>query len=99
MHPPGSDVVLVRHGEIGVKSNQVRRKMETRLAGNVNSLLADRDVDGDVDRHRNRIFVHTDRPRSGDCDRDGRLRRRLGQPCGDGRTGAGSHVGRAPRRN
>ena len=62
MHPPGSDVVLVRHGEIGVKSNQVRRKMETRLAGNVNSLLADRDVDGDVDRHRNRIFVHTDEP-------------------------------------
>lgn len=62
MHPPGSDVVIVRHGEIGVKSDQVRRKMETRLAGNVNSLLADRDVDGEVDRHRNRIFVHTDEP-------------------------------------
>jgi len=62
MHPPGSDVVLVRHGEIGVKSDQVRRKMETRLAGNINSLLADRDVDGEVDRHRNRIFVHTDEP-------------------------------------
>ncbi|SFS07465.1 thiamine biosynthesis protein ThiI [Halomicrobium zhouii] len=62
MHPPGSDVVVVRHGEIGVKSDQVRRKMETRLAGNVNSLLADRDVDGEVDRHRNRIFVHTDEP-------------------------------------
>lgn len=62
MHPPGADVVLVRHGEIGVKSDQVRRKMETRLAGNVNSLLADRGIDGDVDRTRNRIFVHTDDP-------------------------------------
>ncbi len=62
MHPPGSDVVLVRHGEIGVKSDQVRRKMEGRLADNVASMLADRGVDGDVDRHRNRIFVHTDEP-------------------------------------
>ncbi|MCU4799328.1 tRNA sulfurtransferase [Halobacteria archaeon HArc-gm2] len=62
MHPPGSDVVLVRHGEIGVKSDQVRRKMETRLAGNLNSLLADRGVSGEVDRHRNRIFIHTDEP-------------------------------------
>jgi thiamine biosynthesis protein ThiI len=62
MHPPGADVVVVRHGEIGVKSDQVRRKMETRLAGNVNSLLADRGVDGEVDRHRNRIFVHTGEP-------------------------------------
>ena len=62
MHPPGADVVLVRHGEIGVKSDQVRRKMEARLAENLEALLADRDVDGSVTRRRNRLFVHTDHP-------------------------------------
>lgn len=62
MHPPDSDVVILRHGEIGVKSEQVRRKMEVRLAGNVRSLLADRDVSGTVERRRNRLFVHTEDP-------------------------------------
>ena len=62
MHPPGADVVLVRHGEIGVKSDQVRRKMEGRLADGIRSLLAHRDVSGTVSRRRNRIYVHTEDP-------------------------------------
>ncbi|WP_276271386.1 tRNA sulfurtransferase [Haloarcula litorea] len=62
MHPPDADTVLVRHGELGVKSEQVRRKMEGRLGDNLRSTLADRGVAGDIERRRNRLFVHTDDP-------------------------------------
>ncbi|WP_153553295.1 tRNA sulfurtransferase [Halomicrobium sp. LC1Hm] len=62
MHPPGADIVLVRHGEIGTKSEQVRRSMEERLATNLSALLADRGVGGSVERERTRLFVHTDEP-------------------------------------
>jgi thiamine biosynthesis protein ThiI len=57
-----TDVVLVRHGEIGVKSEQVRRKMEARLAENMRSMLATRGLTGDIERRRNRLYVHTDEP-------------------------------------
>ncbi|MFB6308420.1 MAG: tRNA sulfurtransferase [Haloarculaceae archaeon] len=62
MHPPGADVILVRHGEISLKSEQVRRKMEGRLRDNIASLLADRGIDGEVERRRTRLYVHTDAP-------------------------------------
>lgn len=62
MHPPDADVVLVRHGEIGVKSEQVRRKMESRLAKNLRAMLDGRDLDGEIEQQRNRLFVHTDDP-------------------------------------
>jgi len=62
MHPPGADRVLVRHGEIGTKSEQVRRSMEGRLARNLSAILDDRGVDGTVERQRTRLFVHTDEP-------------------------------------
>jgi thiamine biosynthesis protein ThiI len=62
MHPPGADVVLVRHGDIGVKSEQVRRTMESRLVENLEAMLEDRDVAGRVEQRRNRLFVHTDDP-------------------------------------
>jgi len=60
MQPPDADVVLVRHGEIGVKSDQVRRKMETRLAENLEALLGSRAIDGQVTRNRNRLYVHAE---------------------------------------
>lgn len=62
MHPPEADVVLVRHGELGVKSEQVRRKMEARLAENLRAMFDARGLAGDIERRRNRIFVHTDEP-------------------------------------
>jgi len=62
MHPPGADRVLVRHGEIGTKSEQVRRSMEERLATNLSAVLDDRGVDGSIERQRTRLFVHTDDP-------------------------------------
>ncbi|MFC6755825.1 MULTISPECIES: tRNA sulfurtransferase [Haloarcula] len=62
MHPPEADVVLVRHGELGVKSEQVRRKMEDRLAENLRAMFDARGLSGDIERRRNRLFVHTDEP-------------------------------------
>ncbi|WP_135663054.1 tRNA sulfurtransferase [Halorhabdus rudnickae] len=59
MHPPGADVVVVRHGEVGVKSDQVRMKMEFQLQENLNALLADRDLTGDTGCERNRLYVRT----------------------------------------
>ena len=62
MHPPDADVVIVRHGEVGVKSEQVRRKMEDRLAANLRAMFDARGLSGDIERRRNRLFVHTDDP-------------------------------------
>ncbi|WP_423998898.1 tRNA sulfurtransferase [Haloarcula salina] len=62
MHPPDADTVLVRHGELGVKSEQVRRKMEARLADNLAAMLDARGLSGTIEQRRNRLFVHTDRP-------------------------------------
>ncbi|MFW6265680.1 MAG: tRNA sulfurtransferase [Halanaeroarchaeum sp.] len=60
MHPPGGDVVVVRHGEVGVKSDQVRMSMEFQLQENLNALLDDRGVPGDTGCERNRLYVRTD---------------------------------------
>ncbi|MFB6088010.1 MAG: tRNA sulfurtransferase [Haloarculaceae archaeon] len=62
MHPPGADVVVVRHGEIGVKSDQVRRSMERQLRNNVHALLSDRDLPGELEQRSYRLLVHTDDP-------------------------------------
>lgn len=60
MHPPGADVVIVRHGEVGVKSDQVRKKMEFQLQENLNALLADRNLPGDTGCERNRLYIRTE---------------------------------------
>ncbi|MEF8775083.1 MAG: tRNA sulfurtransferase [Haloarculaceae archaeon] len=60
MHPPGADTVLVRHGEIGTKSDQVRRSMEGRLRDNLAAALAERDLPGTVERERTRLYLETD---------------------------------------
>jgi len=59
MHPPGADTVVVRHGEVGVKSPQVQHAMERRLRNNLAGLLADREVPGDVAVEHGRLYVHT----------------------------------------
>lgn len=60
MHPPGADTVLIRHGEVGVKTPQVQTKMEAQLRDNVKALLADREISGVVERQHSRLFVRTD---------------------------------------
>ena len=59
MHPSGADTVLVRHGEIGTKSEQVSRKMEGQLRDNIAAILSDRGFSDRVDRERTRLYVRT----------------------------------------
>ena len=59
MQPPGADVVLVRHGDMGSKSRGVKRDMEHRLGENLRAILADRGLDGDVELTWSRPRVHT----------------------------------------
>ncbi|WP_306057874.1 tRNA sulfurtransferase [Natronococcus wangiae] len=59
MHPPGADTVLVRHGDVNTKSNTVKRYMEGLLAENLEALLADRSIPGEVERRWNRPLIHT----------------------------------------
>lgn len=60
MHPPGAGTVLARYGEIGTKSEQVRRKMERQLRDNVAAVLADRGLSDPVERERTRLYVDTE---------------------------------------
>ncbi|MFU8868582.1 tRNA sulfurtransferase [Natronococcus sp.] len=59
MHPPGADTVLVRHGDINTKSNTVKRYMEGLLAENLEAILEDRSVPGEVERRWSRLLIHT----------------------------------------
>ncbi|MCT9096892.1 tRNA sulfurtransferase [Haloarchaeobius sp. HME9146] len=60
MHPPGAGTVVVRHGDLNVKSTGVQRRMERRLVANVEALLADAGVDGSVEQPWSRILIRTD---------------------------------------
>ena len=63
MRPPGADTVVVRYGgEIGTKSSAVQRRMERRLAANLEAMLAERDVPGEVELHPTRPLVRTEKP-------------------------------------
>jgi thiamine biosynthesis protein ThiI len=62
MEPPGADTVVVRYGDMSTKSSRVRRGMEKRLVENIEALLEDRGVDGDVERRPTRPLVWTDEP-------------------------------------
>lgn len=68
MHPPGADTVLVRHAELGVKSEAVRRRMEDRLAENLLARCTDRGVEAGADHRRTRILLRTPDPsRAAQC--------------------------------
>ncbi|GGM54289.1 thiamine biosynthesis protein ThiI [Halarchaeum rubridurum] len=58
MHPPDADAVLVRHGDIGIKSRSVQTRMEERLAANLESHLDARGIEGRVEREYGRLVVH-----------------------------------------
>ncbi|MDY6766350.1 MAG: THUMP domain-containing protein [Candidatus Nanohaloarchaea archaeon] len=50
-------LLLVRYGEIGVKSTPVRRRFEDRLIERLDEVLAFHGLDGAVSREEGRIFV------------------------------------------
>jgi thiamine biosynthesis protein ThiI len=60
MTVPGADVVLLRHGDIGVKSAHVQAEMEGVLADRVAAMLDERGVEGTVAHEWGRLFVRTD---------------------------------------
>jgi thiamine biosynthesis protein ThiI len=58
MIPPGADVLVLRYGEIGVKSPAVRSRMEERLQENIAAVLGDRDLEATSRRDQGRIYVY-----------------------------------------
>ncbi|GAA0275496.1 tRNA sulfurtransferase [Halobacterium noricense] len=62
MLPPGADAVVVRHGDVGVKSSSVQSDMERRLRENLEAILDDRDIPGEVEREWGRLLVRTPDP-------------------------------------
>lgn len=60
MRPPGADTVVVRHGDVGIKSAKVQTAMERKLAKNIDALLADRGVPAEVERQWSRLLIHAD---------------------------------------
>jgi thiamine biosynthesis protein ThiI len=59
MIPPGADTVLVRYGDIGVKSTKVKRDMERSLETNLQAMLDSRGVSGDLDWRWSRPRIRT----------------------------------------
>jgi len=59
MKPPGAETVVVRYGDMSTKSSRVRRDMERQLVENIDALLTDRGVPGEVERHSTRPLVQT----------------------------------------
>ncbi|MFC7199104.1 tRNA sulfurtransferase [Halospeciosus flavus] len=60
MLPPDADAVLVRHGDVGVKSSSVQAGMERTLRDNVAALMEDRGVSGTVERELGRVIVRSE---------------------------------------
>jgi thiamine biosynthesis protein ThiI len=59
MIPPGADTVLVRYGDIGVKSTKVQRDMERSLETNLQAMLDSREVTGTLDWQWSRPRIRT----------------------------------------
>jgi thiamine biosynthesis protein ThiI len=59
MYPPDASTVLVRYGEIGVKSDSVQRRMEAILRENIEQLLRREGIDAEVKREFTRLYVET----------------------------------------
>ena len=62
MLPPGADSVVVRHGDVGVKSSQVQASMEGTLRENLAAMLDARGIPGDVEREWGRLLVRAPNP-------------------------------------
>jgi len=60
VHPPGASTVLVRYGDLSIKSDDVGRRMRDKLGGHFRSLLEHRNLPGEVDVGHARTIVETD---------------------------------------
>ncbi len=60
---PTNDVILVRYGELALKSRHVRNRYENTLMSNIRSMLDAMGVDYvDLSREQGRIYIHTNDP-------------------------------------
>lgn len=59
MEPPEAATVVVRYGDMSTKSSRVRGQMEARLVENIQALLDDRGIKGDVEHQPTRPLVRT----------------------------------------
>ncbi|MEF8892683.1 tRNA sulfurtransferase [Halodesulfurarchaeum sp.] len=64
MKVPGADAIIVRHGDIGVKTSRVQSWMEQTLAENLDAMLSARSIEGTVEQHWGRLFIRTPAPHS-----------------------------------
>lgn len=54
---PGGETLLVRYGEIGIKSASVQAGMEQQLAQNIRATLTNRGIQAQVEREHTRLYV------------------------------------------
>jgi len=60
---PTNDVILVRYGELALKSRHVRNRYEKTLMSNIRSMLDASGIDyDDLSREWGRIYIHTSNP-------------------------------------
>ena len=63
MARPTNDVILVRYGELALKSRHVRNRYEKTLMSNIRSMLDAMGIDyDDLSRELGRIYIHTNDP-------------------------------------
>ena len=59
MIPSAADAIIVRHSELGIKSDQVQHRMERLLSKNIEQMLSTRRVDATITREHGRLFIRS----------------------------------------
>ena len=54
------DLILIRYGELSLKSKYVRNQFELILIRNIRNALKLNDLKGEIKRERGRIYLYTD---------------------------------------
>ena len=55
------DLILVRYGEIALKSSYVRNKFESILISNIKKAFNDKKIDCNIDKEWGRIYIYTNK--------------------------------------
>ena len=54
------EIILIRYGEIGLKSKPIRRQFEKTLIRNIRNSLKTEKIEFEISKQRGRIYVHTE---------------------------------------
>ncbi len=55
------DLIIVRYGEIALKSRYVRKKFENILVKNIKNVLKEEKIENKIKKERGRIYIYTDK--------------------------------------